>query len=266
MKLRTLAPFLLIIALAVGIGIYVYQKSAPGKETLMAAAITYLEEQKAAPDDTETIPMDVDTQTGRVIGVHADGPQMVDRVISFITKAAEVRRVKTIPELTYPHVCIGDRLMGNNEKLYFSDAGKIVEFSLSEADSLGFLLYLSGSGEMYQEVKDTITEDIITQLKNEIAFGNKDVVLFNNGCPEAIDIKTEETAEVLFQCIRNCVNIIDLTDANLEPMALPVEINGRGTGTFESLFTTYQKTGQLICISFSAEDSESFYNYVMALK
>ncbi len=87
----------------------------------------------------------------------------------------------------------------------------------------------------------------------------------SNGYLESIDIKTQETAEMLFACIRNCVQITDLTDADIEPMALPIEINGRGTGALDMIFATYQETGQFICISFSKEDSERFYDYVMAL-
>ena len=70
---------------------------------------------------------------------------------------------------------------------------------------------------------------------------------------------------MLFECIRNCVQINDLTDANVAPMALPIEINGQGTGTFGMFFATYKETGQFICIGFSQEDSEHFYDYVMAL-
>ncbi len=94
-------------------------------------------------------------------------------------------------------------------------------------------LYLCGdSGAMYPEVRETVSEGVIRQLQQEIVFGDQDVVT-------------------------------DLTDVNLEPMALPIEINGRGSGTFEQFFAIYQETGQFICIVFSPEDSESFYKYVM---
>ena len=157
--------------------------------------------------------------------------------------------------------------MGNNEKLYYSKGGKILEFSLSEADSLGFLLYLTGEcGAMYPEVKEAFTEGVIKQLQNEIVFGDQDVLTFSNGYLESIDIKTPETAEMLFTCIRNCVQISDYTGVCLKPMALPIEINGVGHGTFDTFFATYQETGQFIGISFSKEDSENFYNYVMSFK
>ncbi len=267
MKIRTLALMILIVFLSAGVGVYIYLKNAPGEEEYMAAALAYLEEQKAALYEAETIPIELDLQTDRVIRVHTDSPDMVDKVISWITKATQVRRVKTIPELAYPHVYVGDKMTGNNEKLYYSEGSKILEFSLSETDSLGFLLYLSGgSGAMYPEVKEAVSEDVIKQLQNEIVFGDQDVVTFRGGRLEAIDIKTQETAEKLFACIRNCVQITDLTDANLAPMELPIEIDGRGCGTFDMFFAIYQETGQFICISFSPEDSESFYKYVMALQ
>lgn len=107
---------------------------------------------------------------------------------------------------------------------------------------------------------------MIRQLQNEINFGDSDILKFSNGHLESIDIKTQETAEVLFECIRNCVQINDLTDVSLEPMALPILVNGRGAGTFEMFFATYQETGQFICISFAPEDSARFQDYVMELQ
>lgn len=266
MKIKTLVPILLGFVLAAGIGVYAYQKNAPGKEEYMAAAIAYLEEQKTALDGAETIPMDIDWATGRVIRIHADSPYTIDRIISYLTNVTEVCRVEDIPELAYPLVYVGDKISGNNEKLYYSADKKILEFTLSETDSLAFLLYLTGSGSLYPEIKEFFIEGVIRQLQNEINFGDSDILKFSNGHLESIDIKTKETAEVLFECIRNCVQINDLTDANVAPMALPIEINGQGTGTFGMFFATYQETGQFICISFAPEDSARFQDYVMELQ
>lgn len=267
MKIRLLVLMLLIVFLSAGVGAYIYLKNAHGEEEYMAVALAYLEEQKAALHGAEAIPREMDPQTDRVIGIYVDNPYMVDKVISWLTKSTQVRRVKTVPELAYPHVYVGDKMTGNNEKLYYSEAGKIYEFSLSETDSLGFLLYLcGGSGAMYPEVKKVFAEGVIRQLQKEIVFDDQDVVTFRNGHLEAIDIKTQETVEKLFACIGNCVQITDLTDVNIVPMALPIEINGRGSGTFDTFYVTYQETGQFICISFSPEDSESFYKYVMTLQ
>ena len=268
MKTRIWALILMIVFLTAGVGVYICLKNAPGEEEYMAAALAYLEEQKAVLYEAERLPIEFDPQTDRVIGIHVDLPDTVDKVISWITKATQVQRVKNIPELAYPHVYVGDKIIGNNEKIYYSEGRKILEFSLSETDSLGFLLYLSGGkgAPMYPEVKEAFTEGVIRQLQNEIVFGDQDVVTLNNGYLEAIDIKTPETAEMLFTCIRNCVQITDLTDTALKTMQRPIEINGRGCGTFTNFYVTYQKTGQFIEISFSPEDSQSFYDYVMALQ
>ena len=111
-----------------------------------------------------------------------------------------------------------------------------------------------------------IAEGVIRQLQKEIAFGEQDILTFSNGYLESVDIKTRETAQMLFTCIRNCDKITDLTDVCLEPMNLPIQINGQGTGTFEDFYTTYQETGRFICIHFTPEDSERFQDYVMALQ
>lgn len=263
MKIRRLALILLIVFLAVGAGVYICLRNAPGEEDYMSAALAYLEVQKAALYEAERIPIELDPQTDRVICVYVDHPDTVDRIIAWISKAAQVRQVKTIPELAYPHVYVGDKMIGNNEKIYYTQGSKILEFSLSETDSLGFLLYLCQGGAMYPEVKEAFSEGIIRQLQGEIVFGDQDVLTFSNGYLEAIDIKTPETAEMLFACIRNCVQIIDYTDANLVPMALPIKINGEECGTFDMFFAAYQETGQFIGISFSREDSENFCNYVI---
>ena len=262
---KVLVPILLVFVLATGIGVPAYQKNVTGEKEYVATAIAYLEDQKRALYGTETVPIDIDSETGRFIRIYEDNPNTIDRIIKYIMNATEVRRVKEIPELAYPLVFVGDKISGNNEKLYYSEGNKILEFSLNETDSLAFLLYLTGNGALYPEVKESFAEGVIRQIQNELNFGDKDILTFSNGYLESIDIKTQETAEVLFQCIRNCVQINDLTDVNLEPMALPIVVNGRGMGTFNMFFATYQETGQFICISFTPEDSERFQDHVMAL-
>lgn len=266
MKIKTFILILLVFVLAAGIGLYSYQKNALSEEEYMAAAIAYLEEQKKDLDGAETAPVDVDLATGRVIRIHADNPFMIDRIISYLMNATKVCQVEDIPELAYPLVYVGDKMSGNNERLYFYEGKKILEFTLHETDRLALLLYLTGSGSLYSEVKDAFTEGVILQLQNELNFGDEDILKFSNGHLESIDIKTKETADVLFQCIRNCVQINDLTDADIEPMALPIEINGHGIGAFDMIFAAYKETGQFISISFSSADSEHFYDYVMTLQ
>ncbi len=179
----------------------------------------------------------------------------------------KIRRLALILLIVFLFAGVGVYIYLKNapgEEEYMAAA---LAYSLSETDSQGLLLYLSrGTGAMYPEVREAFSEGVIRQLQNEIVFGDQDVVTFRNDHLEAIDIKTPETAEMLFACIRNCVQITDLTDADIEPMALPIEINGRGCGTFDTFFAIYQETGQFIGISFSPEDSESFYKYVMALQ
>ncbi len=114
--------------------------------------------------------------------------------------------------------------------------------------------------------ENNVAEGVIRQLQKEIVFGEQDIVTFSGSSLESIDIKTQETAEMLFMCIRNCDEMIDLTDVSLEPMELPVEINGQGMGTLNEFYSTYRETGRFICIHFTPEDSERFREYIMALR
>ena len=111
-----------------------------------------------------------------------------------------------------------------------------------------------------------ITEWLIAKLKSEIAFEDNDILTFSNGQLYSIDIKSEETAEMLFQCIGNCRSVTDLTGAALSPEHLPILINGREIGTFEHIYSDYPETEQFFSFIFTKEDSVAFYEYVMALE
>ena len=111
-----------------------------------------------------------------------------------------------------------------------------------------------------------ITEWLIAKLNSEIAFGDNDILTFSNGQLYSIDIKSEETAEMLFQCIGNCRSVTDLTGAALSPEHLPILINGREIGTFEHVYSDYPETEQFFSFNFTKEDSAAFYEYVTALK
>lgn len=260
MKKRTAVLLLLMAVLLIGLGGCAVQKNAPGE-----AAAAYLEELKANLDGANAGPMEVDPENGRIIAVHVDSAEMTGRIQSYLANAAEVRQVKAIPELEPPLVYIGDQMMGNHEKLYYSEGTRIYAFSLNDTDALGFLLTLTGQGAMYPQVKEAFTEGVIRQLQDTIVYGEADAVTLSNGVVEQIDIKTHETAEMLFQCIRNCAGITDLTGMSLQPMELPVCVNGKEIGTFEALYIDYAETGQFLCIAFSQADSQSFRDYVTAL-
>ena len=111
-----------------------------------------------------------------------------------------------------------------------------------------------------------IIEWVIATLKSEITFESNDVLTFYNGHLDTIEIKSEETAEMLFHCIRNCRSITDLTGVPLEPEHLQILINGKEIGGFYRIYSEYPETGQFFSFNFTEEDSTAFYEYVMALK
>jgi len=114
--------------------------------------------------------------------------------------------------------------------------------------------------------KNDMAEWVITNLKNDLTFEEHDILTFSSGHLSSIDIKSEETAEMLFQCIRNCRSVADLTGAALKPEHLPILINGKEIGTFEHIYAENPETEQFFSFNFTEEDSAAFYEYVMALE
>lgn len=142
----------------------------------------------------------------------------------------------------------------------------------SDVFSAGMVEFVNKLGSISLESNITaipkdITEIVIDMLLSEITFAANDVLTFSdNGYLVSIDIKSKETSEMLFQCIRNCRSITDLTGAALAPEKLPILINGKEIGRFERIYSEYPETGQFFSFNFTEEDTAVFYEYVMALK
>ena len=115
-----------------------------------------------------------------------------------------------------------------------------------------------------QWVKKVFTDGVVRRLRRDIDFGDKDILTFaENGELVSIEIKTPETAEVVFKCIRECTSIRDVTNIHFKPMDFPIKI-GRYAGTFGGL--SIRNNVRCYRISYSDENEEYFYNYVMGLK
>lgn len=118
-----------------------------------------------------------------------------------------------------------------------------------------------------QWVKKVFTDGVVRQLRREIDFGDKDILTFaENGEVASIEIKTPETAEVFFKCIRECTHICDLTGVQFSTSPPPRVIIKGTYADFGCIYLTYKVTGRYYCISYSDENEEYFYNYVMGLK
>lgn len=264
MKKRTIILFLLIIVLVVGcgLGIYAYQKNVLTTDTVLA----YLERQKNIfLSEEQWSTWKYDEETERISTVHLGYEPALEQIITSIPQAAAVQQVNTIPELDPPFVYIGDQMRGNNEKLYYSQGRHILEITLNDRDSLLLLLTLTENGRVYPRVREAYGEGVIRQIQSEINYGDKDIVEFVNGNFFHLSIRTQETAEVLFHCIRNCKHISDITHKMLKPMNTPITA-GNGGGDVNWFATTYQETGQQIFFSFEDEDAQALYEYIMSLQ
>ena len=114
--------------------------------------------------------------------------------------------------------------------------------------------------------RSEIAESVIKHLASELVEGQTDELTFSGDSLIRIDIAAEETAERLFDCIRYCERIHNLTGAAIAPMALPICMNGRELGTFDCLYVEDPLTGRFLGIEFSDVDSALFYEYVMSLR
>ena len=118
-----------------------------------------------------------------------------------------------------------------------------------------------------QWVKKVFTDSVVRQLRRDIDFGDKDILTFaENGEVASIEIKTPETAEVFFKCIRECTHICDLTGVQFSDSPPPRVIIKGTYADFGCIYLTYKVTGRYYHIGFSDENEEYFYNYVMGLR
>jgi len=115
--------------------------------------------------------------------------------------------------------------------------------------------------EIYKNKK--YTTKVIESLSEKVCYEEEDIITYDqSGYISSIDIRKPDTAERLFQCIRNSQYIHDLTGANLEPKHLPICINGEAMGDFGS-FYSYVEGDIFIEFIFTEEDSKAFYEYFM---
>ena len=127
---------------------------------------------------------------------------------------------------------------------------------------IGFIAYQK-MDKLEIDKKRTYTTKVIESLSEKICYEEEDIITYDqSGYISSIDIRKQDTAERLFQCIRNSQCIHDLTGANLEPKHLPICINGEAMGDFGS-FYSYVEGDIFIEFIFTEENSKAFYEDIM---
>lgn len=238
----------------------------PDKETCVAEALEYLSEQERLLADADDIPAVVDPDTGRFVEVHMNDSTSMDRMKDFIQGTVEVRLVEEAAELEPPRIDVGDRMWGNHQKLYLQKRGRLVEYTLGERAALDLLLYATCWGTMYPEVRSAYVSEAVAFLRENVTFERSDsITYFENGNVETLDIRTPETLDLLIGCIGRCENIVDLTGHDLEPMFIPITVNGAECAAYDSFFFT-TKTGQFLQFCFTEEDAGAVRAYLLSLK
>lgn len=127
------------------------------------------------------------------------------------------------------------------------------------------VLYIPASGEPLKITKNIYANSVIWQLEKEIDFTGTDIVTFQDGSFLSFEIKSHESAEVLYSCIRNATRLNDFTHSCLAPQAIPLLVSDACSGTFSLIYYTFPVTGRFIAFQFSDEDSKLLYEYVMSI-
>jgi len=104
---------------------------------------------------------------------------------------------------------------------------------------------------------------VIRQLEESIEFKG-DLVTLQNGRVHSFQIGSHESAELLYNCIRNAARLNDYSDACLAPQETPILVNERCGGTFGMIYYTLPMSGRFIGFQFRDEDEEKLHGYVMA--
>lgn len=238
------------------------------------AACAYLRGQKYDESDPEAAPARSDpiksNPAGRVLSIQVNSNPNIDLLISCVGQAAEVRRVDAIPALPPPRVRCGENLLGNWERLYYTDPASrhITEFTLARADSMRLGLFLTPYGPVCPEILDLYASELADCLQSRMPEEGVDrFEVSENGYLESVNIRAQETLDRYLACVRNSVNIEDMTDFICGIWAMPPYVRVAGRDTCDCKYVTYTSpaTGRPIAFILDWEDAVAFAGYLADL-
>jgi len=120
------------------------------------------------------------------------------------------------------------------------------------------------------KAREKLLEEVVKLYDEQIDYSGSDSVeLVENVSGiyvERFVIHTPESAEMLFNCIRNAEAVHDLTGIPLSPEHLPLYISEENhIGSFDHVYIDFPPTEQFLGIYFTEEDSKSFYEHALSL-
>lgn len=237
-------------------------------------ACAYLQSQKYDESDPEAVPVRSDpiksNPAGRILSIQVNSNPNIDLLISCVGQAQEVRRVDAIPELPSPRVRCGENLLGNWERLYYTDPASrhITEFTLTQADSMRLGLCLTPYGPACPEILELYVSELTDYLQSRMPEEGEDQFkVSENGYLESVNIRTQETLDRYLDCVRNSVHIEDTTDRICGIWVMPpyVRVAGRDTCDCEYVTYTSPATGRHIAFALAWEDTVAFAGYLADL-
>ncbi len=119
------------------------------------------------------------------------------------------------------------------------------------------------------KAREKLLEEVVKLYDEQIDYSGSDSIEFmenvNGYYVERFVIHTEESAEVLFRCVRNAKAVYDLTGIPLSPEHLPLLINEEEyIGSFDHVYIDFPQTEQFFGIYFTEDDSKAFLEYALS--
>lgn len=172
----------------------------PNPEKLRQEVLAYIEAQTGSLDFPDVWEV---WDEGRMLERYmSDWDADYNDLKGSISRAEELRRVFSVPELEGPVFRFGERMVGGGGKIYYlyPDSKRAVEISLNENDGYWLDLFAMGRDNTDTAAKAYIREKMRERVLKKFNPGDSDECSADD---YRIEIKTQEGLELLLRCIEN---------------------------------------------------------------
>ncbi len=215
----------------------------------------------------------------------------VDRFVIHTPESAEmffncVRNAKAVYDLTgaalIPEplpVYIGDGdPIGSFDHVYidFPPTEQFFQISFTDEDAQAFYdhAFKLGTTFLPEDILEeggmeaALKEEFLKILEAQMVYGDSDELTMcydrEKRYIERANIFTEESVQLLFDCVKSCWSFSDVTGLDLEEEHMPLVINGKAIGNFNYLYLDYPPTGCRVAIELDWQYAEALYEHLFA--
>jgi len=185
--------------------------------------------------------------------------------IPLMPEPLPVRLSNEVPIGSFDHVYIEFPPTEQFFGIYFTEEDTKTFHEHALAQGLAFLPeeILENGG-----MKDAVINELLKNLKEQMVYGESDELSMcyeiEKRYIECADICTEESAELLFTCVENCLGIRNISGAELGEEHMPLVINGKPIGNFNYLYLDYPPTESRVAIELDWQYADALYEHLFA--